>query len=70
MLIGLPEGIERTLVGVVPANFRDAAVLRSHELAARDIQVPPLVHGGRTLHGDYVFLPNCDVEKFSTECVA
>ena len=69
LLFRLPERIQRELVGIVPAHFGDAALLCPHELAAGDIQMPPLVCGSRMLHGYYELLPGRDIDQFSPERV-
>ena len=58
------------LVGIVPAHFGDAPLLYPHKLAARDIQMPPMVCGCRMLHGDYEVLSDRDIDQFSPERVA
>lgn len=70
LLSGLPECIQRVLVGIVPAHVGDAALLHPHQLAAGDIQMPPLVCGCRMLHGDDEVLPDGDIDQFSPERVA
>jgi hypothetical protein len=53
----------------VASHFRDAALIQPHELAARDVQAPPLAGGCRTLHRHDEVLANRDIKQLSPECL-
>jgi hypothetical protein len=66
----LPEGVEGVLVGVVALHFGDAAGFHADELAARHVESPAFVVGGRVLDRDDVIGTGGDVDQSGAQRAA